>query len=369
VADAELQVVRESYSATEEDRKKFAGCAIADFLAAAKAYQGKAEDAYYTAVAALRQGMSKEGRELLEKNAKAFPNHQPTHALLAQVYAQLNMPDEAIEQEAWAVALRHTTVGPILKGAWDRIQRTAFKSARTVLKLGTQIDAADGRIAAYRAVISLADGKMDEAIADLRIATALEEARLRLRGHTFDSSDSIPVTAEEIGMFLTMRNKLVAALTEAGKGTEAVEVASATTAIEPKVQSEVTKRVESAMLPEPSLDPNMIPMAPTVASLFAGWHVGLGNAALSAKRYNDAEREFNIARSYEGNWPATAEGRESVWEADTRAYIGLCKLMLAQRRAGEAARLRPPNPPWGNRALENETRAIMDQVQRANGDQ
>ena len=69
----------------------------------------------------------------LEKAVAQNPTNPKMHQSLANCLNRLGREDESIEQYAQSVALRETTAEVWLSVAWNRIERTAWKSAREVL--------------------------------------------------------------------------------------------------------------------------------------------------------------------------------------------------------------------------------------------
>ena len=95
--------------------------------------------------------------------------------------------------------------------------------------------------------------------------------------------------------------------------------------------------VPNAMLPDPTVDANTVPTAPTFASLLAWSRLGanLAVAYLASHQPADAQAQYTAVRAYLANWPATARSvqRETmnVWSISRGARLGQAEAAHAAR--------------------------------------
>jgi hypothetical protein len=226
-----------------------------------------------------------------------------------------------------------------LKTAWEQIVRRAWKSAGEALDRAAAIDPVDARIAAYRSVIDANSGgaggaNSPAAQQDRLAALALEEARARLMGTTFlprsagtavaGTTDLLNLLGpEETGLTLLLRLQLGNGYLAAGQYEQAMQALGANVVLEDRFAKE--RRIElvpSAMLPDPTAEPNTIPDAPTLASLLAYSRLGEARALLALGRPGEAQKEFAAIRAYLANWPATAKDAQTLFAADAWARLG-----------------------------------------------
>jgi hypothetical protein len=124
-----------------------------------------------------------------------------------------------------------------------------------------------------------------------------------------------------------------------------------------------------AMLPHPAADTTRIPEAPTMAAMFANAHLGLARSALETGEFGKAETHFMAIQQLENAWPATMDGRQSLYLPKAWSIIGIAEAhfragRLEMARAGltfEGDRTRIPQELYDYR---DGLRAKVDQAWR-----
>jgi len=268
-----------------------------------------------------------------------------------------------------AQPLTNTSAAAKLKTAWEQINRTMWQSANTALDEAEQINATDARIPAYRSIAAAGRGDKHAADQFRRAALALEEARARLSGTSFLSANNTPLRLDEFGLAMIVRLKHANALLDDGKAQIAFDTLGVNIAFENRFPKE--QRVEAiptALLPDPTLDLNTIPDAPTLASLLAASRLAAGKALIALGRTAEAQQEYRAIRAYLANWPATAKGRETMNEADSWARLGQAEAAFAAKDFEAAHQLLSAGEgwPWNlPEALEKRRKALEEQVRAA----
>ena len=253
---------------------------------AAKMHAGTAEGAFCQGVLERRKGDLGAARKSLEESVRLKPDFEDAWFQLASLYARLGLPDKVVEARATANNLVQTTAAPYLVQSWGQIASTRWKSAKETLHHATELDAADARIPAYLAVIAQAQDKPAEAVAYFRAALALEEARARLSGTTFLANGTGVRSTSEFGLSLACRQLLGELLLKEKQPEAALELFRANEKVGKRVPAQDWGiDVPTAMLPEPNLEPGMVPEARILAAylLWSQLYAG-GPTRTSARR-------------------------------------------------------------------------------------
>jgi tetratricopeptide (TPR) repeat protein len=242
-----------------------------------------------------------------------------------------------------AEPLRETTAAPELKAAWEEAMRTAWRSSGEALDRAAALDPADARVPAFRSAVLVQTQQPVEADRARRAAIALEEARAKLTGDSYFSSQPTAlggIDAQDAALILLLRLRSGESDIAAGRNERAVEILRANVAIEQRMnRDQIVQLAPSAMLPEPHTGPTVVPEAPTIASVIAMSRIGLGRAYQALGRPNDAREQYQAVRGYMGNWPATSDNSKTLFTADNWAKLGLAESAYASRSYEEAWRL------------------------------
>ncbi len=231
---------------------------------------------------------------ILEQAVAADPRSLEAQGSLADLYAKSGQRDKAEEQLSIARQLVHTTAAPLLRLAWQRIERTAWQGASDVLSRARAIDPSDARVPLYQAVALEAQGKAADAMGAYRSAAALAAARVSV-DDLASSVDAISKrTPEELSSLITARSRLAALLAAGGKNDAALVLHQANASDARRiVRAELLDFTYGAMLPNPKARPGDSPPQPLVAAaLVADAHRGAARALDALGRTDDAAREY-----------------------------------------------------------------------------
>jgi hypothetical protein len=243
-----------------------------------------------------------------------------------------------------AKPLRGTTAAPELKTAWEAIVRTDWPAAEAALGQASQRDAVDARIFAYRAVVAQHRAR-DAAAArrDRRIALALEEGRARLMGTSFLGEPRQPVDTidlQETSLQTAVRLSAGDAELAARGAESALDMFGTVVALDRRFDKDLLiLPMPTALLPDPTAEPNTIPEPPTLASLIALARLGKAQALSALGRPGDAQREYASVRASLANWPATSPKPNQMLLAASKARLGQAEAAYAARNYDEAFRL------------------------------
>jgi len=251
-----------------------------------------------------------------------------------------------------ATPLEHTTAAPKLQTAWTETVRTAWKSATETLDAAAQIDPTDARVPAYRAIVAVGrGGDAATATRERRAALALEEAKLQLMGGT-------PLRVDDVALAMAVRIQQAS-----------LESALVNAQLEARFDKlALIEFAPTALLPDPTSDPNKVPESPTFASLLAWSHLGAGRALLALSKPAEALKEYRVVLAYEAGWPATAEGRETVKTPCGWAQLGLAEAAFVAKDLETArAMVMDPNAvAWGlPKEVEQRRRTLEDKIIQA----
>ena len=237
----------------------------------------------------------------LRAAVKQFPQSSIAWEALARYLRRTG--DYEGEEEAWSTALNlvQTTAGPKLRLAWRQILRTNWTAAEAALLAAQQLDPADARIPAYRAIIARQRGPADAA-AYGRMAVALEEARLSLDDSAEGRQVSRPPSS--LALVLALRYQLAAR----GVDAPAAEIYRGAVPFAAQIdRADRSIMMWPALLPDPQRES---PAAPgfekagniiwpaNSATLAAEAHVGFARALRALGQRAEARQQYEIAAAW-----------------------------------------------------------------------
>jgi len=133
-----------------------------------------------------------------------------------------------------------------------------------------------------------------------------------------------------VALALAVRWQQADALLVAGNSSAAWAACQVNAHIEQRFdQLALIELAPTALLPDPTGDPNKVPEAPSLASLLAWSHLGAGRALLALAKPVEALQEYRAVIAYATAWPATAPGRETLQLPCGWAQLGLAEAALA----------------------------------------
>jgi tetratricopeptide (TPR) repeat protein len=269
---------------------------------AAEAARGTARGPYWSARVAEWDGNAEAARAGLEEAVKLDPRFLDAWRELAVVRGRLGDAKGAFAAQFEAANLSHTTAGPMLKLAWLELVRTAWKSAGAALDRAAT-DPADWRVAAYRAVAAEGKGDAEAARGWLLAAAAVNEASARLRG-VYLSGSAAPLTPEEAAPALALAHRAALHRLEANPEEARALLSAASDLVERVPLAERYRPLPSAMLPDPSADPSILPEAPDLETLAARVRLRLGDALFRLGEPERARAAFEWVASFEARKPS-----------------------------------------------------------------
>ena len=251
---------------------------------------------------------------------------------MAKAYEETGEKEKARLFAALAQPLHHTHASESLRLAWNASYRTAGRDADSALDKAQTEDPIDARAFAYHSVVAV--GRADATLAGKlrRGALALEEARARFMGTSFLPPAQESLNPAEIGLFMIVASDQGEALRASGDHKSAIAAFEQMLAAQPRfAELSIYPPLPQAMLPHPAADTTRIPEAPTLATMFANAHLGLARSALTTGEFEKAEKHFMAITQLENAWPATMDGRQSLFLPKAWANIGIAE---AHFRAG-----------------------------------
>lgn len=267
---------------------------------AAKVTKGTVDGYLILADLALWDGKTGEAQGYLEQAVNLDPKSLEAQDRLVQHYAQTGQQDKAEEQRLVAANLVHTTVAPLLRQAWKRMEKTAWQGAKEFLARAYPIDPEDARIPAYLGVINEGDDKFDEAAAHYRVALALEESRLQLDELKGDAGSPLGRDALEFGLAIQARFHLAKLSEQTGRQAEALTHYHAVLGYEKRMQRGFESRqMFTAMWPDQQPEKGSLVMAPkNASSLVADAHLRTGKLLAAMGKHDESIEHLKTAASY-----------------------------------------------------------------------
>ena len=233
-----------------------------EIVKSAQLTAGTARGFWYSGQIDWDSGNLKQALADFQKSVQLDPSNIEAQANLLGVERQLGMDDDAQLQQSVVANLVQTTSTFLLQPTWDLIPRTAYRSAATWLDRARAADPADARVAVYLGVVAEGEKNTDDAIADYRVASALEEARVRLEGTSLEQPGTTPLDPADVGLALVARLRGGLVLNLAKRFQDALPEFNVGVALEPRLASYAwSTPVPTAMLPdvESSQDPQRRP--------------------------------------------------------------------------------------------------------------
>ncbi len=293
------------------------------------------------------------------------PESADLYRRLAELAKRSNQPRKQQIYALMAEPLRHSTAAAELKSAWDAITRTDWAAAEAALTRAATRDPVDARIPAYRSVL-VAHRRSDTAAArrERRAAIALEEAEARLMATSYAARPPGPVDLiglDAAGLQTIVRVAEGDAALAARAYPAALEAYAGVVELERRFDKQaVILPLPEAMLPDPTIAPNTVPEAPTLATLISDARLGKAQALQGTGRFAEAQQEYAIIRQVLATWPATSPKPNAMLLADSRARLGQAEAAYAAKNYNEAFRLLTYD---GWPALPDEMKARIKRLQ------
>jgi Flp pilus assembly protein TadD len=293
---------------------------------------------YYRATLLHVRGDTAGAREALTKAVAMQPDYQQAWYQLAAVCTELRDGDGAIAARAKAYSLAQTTAAAELNALWFKVPHNQFKTGRATVAEGVRLDPADPRLPAYLAVLDEAGEKPRDALAHFRMARAISDATLALRGCGFvpPEKSALPLTPEAAGFPALVRLRIAALLLDQGQPAAAVAeftaVGSALAAL-PAGARQLTP--PDALLPNPEPAGGTVPLADSVGFLQTRAAAGTAYAqwALAANTPEDTALAAQTYRRLLISYAMPTDTQDAIQGV---ADLGLAELYLHSHQIPQA---------------------------------
>ena len=266
--------------------------------------------------AALWSGQRPQAVQALKQAIQLEPANPRAHEDLLRLYERMGDKEQATEQRIVVDRFFQTTAAPILERAWGEIERTAWQGVLQSLARARGLDPVDARGPAYLGVALQGAGRPDEAMAALRVALALEDARIRLDEPAAPPDRLLPRDILDFGLAMAVRQRLAARLAEQGQVAPALTLYRATTTAGRFRLGWPAVQMFSAMLPEPGTAPGTKPSPVNGATLVAASHMASGRLLKAAGRTQEATQELAAAAAL-GPQPGSLRPRIGTGRGDS----------------------------------------------------
>jgi tetratricopeptide (TPR) repeat protein len=326
---------RQEAERLDQDAQRCLDFALEQIERAARLLAGTAKGHYFQGLYHWKQGEIDQAVVSYEQAVKLDPQQVRWRLNLAGLYAAQGRYQDALEQRIAATRRVESSAALLLELCWDHVARTRWKTARETLRRAIALDAADARVPAYLGVVAAAADKPDEARAWFRVALALEEARLRQAGKSLDGDT--PLAPSDYGLTMTLRARLGRLFLSLDRPAEAAQLCQATVALEPRVnRHDYPLEIPSAMLPDPDMDPNVVPVAEHVLVLGAWCRIVAGEALNRQKEYRQT---IELLTPVEAFAPLLVNGRgaDRLRGPELHSYLHLTRAYLALGDIGQAS--------------------------------
>jgi hypothetical protein len=249
------------------------------------------------------------------------------HQALAKVYRDQGLTDKAFEEDSIVTNETEGAVSDLLAQAWQEMSRTGLKKAAKLLAQAALAEPADARVPAYLGIVRLADDKAVDGEAEVRLAVALEAARLAPRGITGKNLGAGRLNPDDLALLMMLRNRLSALESAGGHAPEALQLAKDNLALEPRIQvADMLRKLPTSVLPIVGADVEHRQQPECAASLLAWSHYQAGAALAAANQIDQATAEYQACYMV-GRAVPNIIGMEPLMEPRFRAGIALVQIL------------------------------------------
>ena len=228
---------------------------------------------------------------------KQSPYSLDANFALADLYSRTSQTDLKEQQLNATMNLVETSCGWLLHQAWRAINAGNIPAISKALDAARQSDPSDGRVAAYTAVFAQMTGNQPEAQAQLRVALAVEEAKLRLDS-TGVAGVNLPRDMQQVALNLRMRDILGRPLIAANPGAAVALLEPGAVWAQRTPRSGRTAQMFGAMLPQWNAPAIPVPAPENAATVMGEVTLDYGKALKAAGRAGDALPQFQLVASF-----------------------------------------------------------------------
>lgn len=257
-------------------------------------------------------GTAEQALGALREAVRKFPTSLKAHDALVEFYTLYRMPDDAINQRMIASTLYQTTAAPLLERIWRRIHETGWETIIAYIRRARQVNPIDARATLY---LSLAQADAKDAAASaasLRVAIALELARLKL--DELGAGEQSPRPADDFALPMRLLDLSAQTASRDKRFDEALAdylmAAGFASRFAPGGNGQL---MYDAMIPDPRANPWPAPMPVNGATLAADIYYGAGQTLKQLGKGDEAVKYFRsagaLARSRPPNTPKVGNAK------------------------------------------------------------
>jgi Flp pilus assembly protein TadD len=287
---------------------------------------------------AMASGNIKMAEATLQRIISKNPTSLEAQERLADLYFKSGQAEQAQRQLAVARRLVQTTAAPMLNLAWGSIQRTAWVAADDILSQAERFDITDARVPAYRSIVRAGQGRTADAVTELKVAIALDEARVREDEPA--TTPAKPLARDPAIFAVAMEARLRLAAMQNAPPAAVLELLRANIAYENRVpQPLYPTQMFGAMWPDQQPEGgSMVPAPANAATMISRSRLLAAKAALSAGRNDEARGYLQAAANlgYQPGTPRIATGSgDSNFSGQAVGASGDAMIELARLDMGE----------------------------------
>ncbi|HVX86451.1 MAG TPA: hypothetical protein VH253_16835 [Phycisphaerae bacterium] len=277
----------------------------------------------------------------LQKAVAQYPQSLKAHDALLTYYLTHGMADEATEERITENKLYQTTAGPLLERVWANIHPNGWPTVRKDIERARTLDPADARTSAYLSLAQADARERDASDATLRVAIALEKARLAIDDQ--GAGAKLPRNAQDFALLMRLLALSMTRHVQAKDITAALADAQEAASYPPRfAPGGLGADMFGAMLPNPNAPDVPVPTPMNGASLAAATYAAAGELLMSQNQRDPAIASFRQAAAL-GHMPGTNTPRVSNAKGDSNfstdatgpavaeAFLQLAQDALARR--------------------------------------
>jgi tetratricopeptide (TPR) repeat protein len=281
----------------------------------------------------------------LAKAVESYPKSIKAHDALLEYQRSHRLHEAALRQEAVSWQLFETTCAPLLRLTWRNVRQQGWPAMVKDLERARQLNPTDARATMYLAIARRESGDTKAALGLLKVAAALERARIELDEQGLAAR--WPRPAEDLACAMQVHQDLGHLLQTGGESSQALAhfVASGDLALRYPPDG-VAALMFAAMRPDATAQDFPGPEPVNGATLASRAHLGAAKALQAVGRNAEATKYLEAAarnvRAHNSLVPNIGTGKGDTnfgglaEGASATALIELAKADIANKRYPEA---------------------------------
>lgn len=239
----------------------------------------------------MNSGRGDAARSELLQAIKQQPQSLAANYALADLYSRSGQTELMEQQRHLTMNLVEMSCGWMLHQAWRAINAGNAQATGKALDMARLYDPTDGRVAAYTAVFASMTNNQAEVGPQLRVALAIEEAKLRIDEQNA-SGVNLPRDMQTLALNLRMREILARPLVQsnAGAALELLEPGAVWAKRTPRAGR--SAEMFEAMLPRANAPAIPVPAPENAATVMGEVALDYGKALKALGRVDDAMAQF-----------------------------------------------------------------------------